>query len=122
LQEKKLDDISLLDVVEIAHVPDVLLSFVSFLVGLRTYQHPGTGGWVGPRASLDRCGKSHPPPGSDPWTASPYPVSILTTLPGPLIGNVAYVNPFRKCSVLALSGNVAYFDPFRKCSHILTFF
>jgi len=25
-----------------------------------------TGGWVGPRAGLDGCGKSHPPPGLDP--------------------------------------------------------
>jgi len=30
-----------------------------------------TGDWVGPRASLDRCGKSHPPPGSDPRTVQP---------------------------------------------------
>jgi len=34
--EKKLDDSSRLDVVEIARVPDMLPS----LVGLRTYQHP----------------------------------------------------------------------------------
>jgi len=37
-QKKKLDDSSRLDVVEIARVPDML---VSFLVGPRTYQHPG---------------------------------------------------------------------------------
>ena len=29
------------------------------------------GGWVGPRAGLDRCGKSLPPPGSDPRTVQP---------------------------------------------------
>ena len=40
--KKKLDDVSSLDVVEIARVPDTLPSFFSFLVGLRTYQHPGT--------------------------------------------------------------------------------
>jgi len=34
-----LDDSSRLDVVETTRVPDML---VSFLVGLRTYQHPGT--------------------------------------------------------------------------------
>jgi hypothetical protein len=36
-------------------------------------ERPGThctGGWVGPRAGLDRCGKS-PPPGFDPRTAQP---------------------------------------------------
>jgi len=38
---KKLDDSSRLDVVEIARVPDMLQSFVSFLVGLRTCQHTG---------------------------------------------------------------------------------
>ena len=40
-RKKKLDDSARLDVVEIAHVCDMLPSFVSFLVGLRTYQHPG---------------------------------------------------------------------------------
>ena len=30
-----------------------------------------TGGWVGPRAGLDGCGKSHPPPGFDPRTVQP---------------------------------------------------
>jgi len=31
-----------------------------------------TGGWVGPRASLDRCGKSQTaPPGFDPRTVQP---------------------------------------------------
>ena len=38
--KKKLDDISRLDVVEIAR-PWHASEFVSFLVGLRTYQHPG---------------------------------------------------------------------------------
>jgi hypothetical protein len=34
-------------------------------------ERPGThciGGWVGPRAGLDRCGKSRSPPGFDPRT------------------------------------------------------
>jgi hypothetical protein len=30
-----------------------------------------TGGWVGPRADLDVCEKSHPPPGFDPRTVQP---------------------------------------------------
>jgi hypothetical protein len=30
-----------------------------------------TGDWVGPRAGLDRCGKSRPPSGFDPRTAQP---------------------------------------------------
>ena len=34
-------------------------------------KRPGThciGGWVGPKANLDRCKKSRPPPGFDPQT------------------------------------------------------
>ena len=37
-------------------------------------ERPGTnytGDWVGPRAGLDRCGKSRPPPGFDPRTVQP---------------------------------------------------
>jgi len=41
LGEKKNDDSSRLDVVEIARVPDMLPSLFSFVVGLRTYQHLG---------------------------------------------------------------------------------
>ena len=29
------------------------------------------GGWVGPRAGLDRCEKSRPPPGFEPQTVQP---------------------------------------------------
>ena len=29
------------------------------------------GGWVGPMAGLDRCGKSRLPPGFDPQTVQP---------------------------------------------------
>ena len=43
-----------------------------------------TGGWVGSRAGLDRCGKSRPPPReSIPGPSSLWPVAIPTTLPGP---------------------------------------
>ena len=37
-------------------------------------KRPGTHclrGWVGPRAGLDGCGKSHPPPGFYPRTVKP---------------------------------------------------
>ena len=37
-------------------------------------ERPGThctGGWVGPRAGLDGCGKSRSPPGFDPRTVQP---------------------------------------------------
>jgi len=37
-------------------------------------ERPGThgiGGWVGPRAGLDRCGKFRPPPAFDPRTVQP---------------------------------------------------
>jgi hypothetical protein len=32
---------------------------------------PFTGGWVGPRAGLDGCGKISPSPGFDPRTVQP---------------------------------------------------
>jgi hypothetical protein len=35
---------------------------------------------VGPRAGLDRCGKSRPHRNSIPGPSSPYPVAILTEL------------------------------------------
>ena len=38
------------------------------------WERPGThciGGWVDPRAGLDGCGKSRPPPGFDPRTVQP---------------------------------------------------
>jgi hypothetical protein len=41
---------------------------------LRLGKRAGThciGGWVGPRAGLDRCGKSRRPPGFDPRTVQP---------------------------------------------------
>ena len=41
---------------------------------LHPWERPGThciGGWVGPRARLDGCGKSRPPPGFDPRTVQP---------------------------------------------------
>jgi hypothetical protein len=49
-------------------------------------ERPGThcaGGWVGPRAGGDRCGKSRPQRDSIPGPSSPYPFAIPTTLPGP---------------------------------------
>jgi len=40
---------------------------------------------VGPRASLDRCGKSHPHRDSIPGPSSQQPVGILTKLCGPIL-------------------------------------
>jgi len=57
-------------------------------------ERPGThctGGWVGPRAGLDRCGKSRPLPGFDPRTVQPvgshytdcatWPTEVMTVAP-----------------------------------------
>jgi hypothetical protein len=41
---------------------------------LYPWERPGThctGGWVGPRAGLDVCENSRPPPGFDPRTVQP---------------------------------------------------
>jgi len=46
-------------------------------------ERPGThctGGWVGPRAGLDKCGKSRPPPGLGPGPSNPYRVAVPTEL------------------------------------------
>ena len=40
---------------------------------------------MGPRAGLDRCGKSRPQRGSIPGPSSPQPVAIPTELPGPQV-------------------------------------
>jgi hypothetical protein len=43
-------------------------------------KRPGTHcveGWVGPRAGLDGCGKSRPPPGIDPQTFQPVPINMM---------------------------------------------
>jgi len=39
---------------------------------------------VGPRAGLDRCGKSRPQLDSIPGPQRPQPVAVPTALPGPL--------------------------------------
>jgi len=44
------------------------------LAALYPRERPGThltGGWVGSRAGLDRCGKISSPPGFDPGPSSP---------------------------------------------------
>jgi hypothetical protein len=50
-------------------------------------ERPGTHctrAWVGPRAGLDRCGKSRSHQDSIPGPSIPYPVALPTELPGPL--------------------------------------
>jgi hypothetical protein len=42
-----------------------------------------TGDWVGPRAGLDRCGKSCLHRDSITGPSNPYPVAIPTEVPGP---------------------------------------
>ena len=50
-------------------------------------ERPGihcTGGWVGPRAGMDRCGKSRSPPGFDPRTVQAAACRYTDhTIPGP---------------------------------------
>ena len=57
-------------------------------------ERPGThftGGWVGPRAGLDRQ-KISSPPGFDPGPSNPQSVAIPTELPGPLEASSAKIN------------------------------
>jgi len=56
-------------------------------------ERPGThcmGGWVGPRAGLDRR-KFSSPPGFDRGPSSPQSVTILTELQGPQNLNIPYI-------------------------------
>jgi hypothetical protein len=65
-------------------------------------ERPGThctGGWVGPRAGLDRCGKSCPHQNSIPGPSSTYPVAIPTELSRPIVYAVEYI---LRASVLAV--------------------
>ena len=58
-------------------------------------KRPGThctGGWVGPRAGLDRWGKSRPHRDSITGQSSPLPVAIPTELPGPQSGEIPIPN------------------------------
>ena len=54
-------------------------------------ERPGThctGGWVGPRAGLDGCGKSRPPPGFYPQTVTARSESLYRlSYPGPCLHN-----------------------------------
>jgi hypothetical protein len=67
-----------------------------------------TGGWMGPRAGLDRCGKSDPQRDSIPGPSRPYPVAIPTMLPGPqhwlrvfYFENFGlFLSSFHPCSIL----------------------
>ena len=45
------------------------------------------GGWVGPRAGLERCGISRPPPGFDPRTVQP----VACRSPGPLMQVILFL-------------------------------
>ena len=54
-------------------------------------ERPGThctGGWVGPRAGLDSCGKSRPPLGFDPRTVQPIASRYTDYATRPTISDV----------------------------------
>ena len=51
-----------------------------------------TGGWVSPRAGLDRCGKSRPPPGFDPRTVQPVASRYTDCATLPTVYNVLHIN------------------------------
>jgi hypothetical protein len=66
------------------HRYNYILSLTSELEGVNGHRHTPaalppakrpsthcTGGWMGLRASLDTCRKSHPPPRFDPWSVQP---------------------------------------------------
>ena len=71
-------------------------------------------GWVGPRAGLDKCGKSRPPVGFDPQTVQPVAIrytdcAIPTQLhqyrPGNVKSNAKDVQIHAACKVRDSSKN-----------------
>ena len=60
-------------------------------------ERPGTyctGGWVDPRAGLDRRGKSHAPPGFDPRTVQPVANRYTDQATRPTLQNlISYILP-----------------------------
>jgi len=71
-------------------------------------ERPGThctGGKVGPRAGLDRCGKPRLHRVSIPGTSSPYPVAIPTTLPGPPREDVGHAKRFTASQCVIINTN-----------------
>ena len=64
-------------------------------------ERPGThctGGWVGPRAGLDRCRKSRPPPGFDPRTIQPVASRYTDHATQPMVCGVICI--ICKCVIL----------------------
>jgi hypothetical protein len=79
---------------------------------LYPWDRPGThctGGWVGPRASLDVCEKFRPHRDSIPRPSSLQSVAIPTELPGPLTPGVLNVN-FLYTDAKSLTSEHAVYD------------
>jgi hypothetical protein len=55
-----------------------------------------TGGWLGPRAGLDRCEKSRPPPGFDPRTVQPVSSRYTNNATRPTVQSLVII-AIRKC-------------------------
>jgi hypothetical protein len=77
-------------------------------------KRPGThciGGWVGPRAGLDGCGKSRPHRDSIPGPSTPEPVAIPTELSRPTHNGMynSKMRNQRQWAVCKVSPRVAIF-------------
>jgi hypothetical protein len=69
-------------------------------------ERPGThctGGWVGPRAGLDRCGKSRLPPGYDPWTVQPVASRYTDWATRPIRNQCTAVKSTLGCGIAVFS-------------------
>jgi hypothetical protein len=74
------------------------------LAALPLGKRPGThctGGWVGLRVSLDRCGKSRPHRDSITRLSSPYQVTVPTELPWCMIYSVHLSSNIRSTGSLS---------------------
>ena len=80
-----------------------------------------TGGWVGPRASLDGR-KISSPPGFDPGPSSPQSVAIPTELPGPLTSGHTFDIPPTNCLLMysyhTLGSTVLMYQKIFLCGYV----
>ena len=86
-------------------------------------ERPGTHytrGWVGPRAGVDRCGNSRPPPGFAPWTVQPVASRYTDYATRPTLHSrkqhvkspVSIILHSRKVTVQPCTGTEALYRPY----------
>jgi len=74
--------------------------------GKTQYPKFSLGGWMGPRACMDGCGKFRPPPGFDPRTVQPIASRSTDSYPCPGV-TVDSLNSLVACDIQSVTVNAA---------------